>query len=322
MGAGDIGTQLLKTIPQSRGGIYPQQISTNTGSKRRSMIKRTGSKTYCIDLDRPHTMTRLPRNAVRQWHTLLYTIPPPIRGLQDTRTRHFIRYLESTAGTPRNSSPRYTEGAYPPYSIQGHKEKPKQQLLIYLSTSGVYGDCKGEWVTENRPVSPATPRAFRRVDAERQWIRYAKQYRLCLVILRVPGIYSADRLSVDRVKTGQPVLLPAEDVYTNHIHADDLVQIIRSAMYLVPRSPRVRIYNVSDDSTIRSGDYWEAVARHYGFPPPPRTTRDELSRQISDMALSFLKESRRLNNQRMKRELKIRLYYPTVEQGLKQCAVH
>ena len=185
--------------------------------------------------------------------------------------------------------------------------------LVYVSTSGVYGDCRGEKVDESRPVQPATDRARRRCDAEAVLADWCARRGVALVILRAPGIYGDNRFPVERVRKGTPVLKREEDVYTNHIHAEDLAAIC--VMALDERKP-AGIYNAVDDSEILMGDWLDMVADGFGLSRPPRISRSEASEKIPAAMFSFMGESRRLVNARLKRGLGYRLRYPTVADGL------
>ncbi len=214
--------------------------------------------------------------------TVLHFAPPPNSGNEDARTRHLLAAL--------------TRGPLP-------------KRLVYISTSGVYGDCAGALVKETRALHPHTERARRRVDAERRIRAWAARNGVHASILRVPGIYSAERLPVDRLRSGTPVMLAAEDSYSNHIHADDLARIVLAAL----RHGRPnRIYHASDDSEMKMGDYFDAVADAFGLPHPPRLSRADAERATAPTLWSFMSESRRLDNTRLKRELGVTLRYPSV----------
>ena len=179
--------------------------------------------------------------------------------------------------------------------------------LVYASTTGVYGDCQGAWVDEIRAVNPQTDRAKRRVDAENAIRTFGKQSNVRVSSLRIPGIYAADREGgdpLDRVRQATPVLISDDDVYTNHIHADDLARACIAALW---RGKPQRNYNIAEDSGLKTGDYYDALADAAGLPRPPRITRVEAEATLSPMRLSFLNESRRIKNSRMKRELKLSL---------------
>lgn len=235
-----------------------------------------------FDLDRPQTLV------FGRVDALLHLAPPPGEGDEDTRTANLLAALEKGRILPTR--------------------------LAYVSTSGVYGDCRGERVDESRPVAPQTPRARRRVDAERRLALWCSSHAAQLVILRVPGIYAADRLPLARLRAGTPVLRTEDDVYTNHIHADDLAAI--AARALEDDAPG-GTYNAADDSEMRMADWLDLVADRHRLPRPQRLPRAELKAKVSAELYSFMNESRRLDNRRLKRELGIRLRYPTVYEGLK-----
>ncbi len=221
---------------------------------------------------------------------IVHLAPPAGTGALDTRTRSLLAAL-----APRG------RGAMLP------------RRFVYLSTSGVYGDCAGEWVDETRPPSPRTERALRRLDAERALGDWGERNRVEIVILRVPGIYAADRLPLERLARGTPALRPEEDVYTNHIHADDLAGILVTAL----ESTRARgVYNVSDDGPMKMGDFFDFVADRTGLARPPRISREEAAHLLPPELLSFMSESRRLSNRRLKAELGVRLRYSTVRDGV------
>ncbi len=246
------------------------------------------------DLDQPDTLTKLAGIA----HAVLHLAPPPGHGLKDSRTTHLLAALTRQPLAKKRILP---------------------QRLIYISTSGVYGDCKGEWVSENHPLNPTNARAWRRVDAEKQIRRWGFRNSVQVSILRVPGIYAAERLPIARLQQGTPVLLADEDSYTNHIHANDLARIIMAALnYGKPN----RIYHASDDSHLKMGDYFDLVADYFRLPHPPRIPRHEANKSISPSLLSFMNESRRLTNSRIKQELHIHLLYPTVAIGIAQAVQH
>jgi len=234
------------------------------------------------DLERPETLTGL----VGWADAVLHCAPPPGEGDFDPRTANLLTALDG--------------GILP-------------RRFVYLSTSGVYGDCGGELVDERRPVRPQTARARRRVDAERRLTEWAGERGLALVILRVPGIYAADRLPVGRLRKDVPVLRDEDDVFTNHIHADDLAAAACRALEDdVPGD----VYNVSDDTRMKMGEWLDFVADRTGLPRPRRTSRADAEALVPPALLSFMSESRRLDNRRMKEQLGVRLVYPTVHAGV------
>jgi nucleoside-diphosphate-sugar epimerase len=188
--------------------------------------------------------------------------------------------------------------------------------LVYASTTGVYGDAAGAWLDETRPVAPATDRARRRVNAETRIRQFSLRSGVTVCLLRIPGIYARDRLGGhprERLARGAPVLVREDDVYTNHIHADDLARACVAALY---RGGSQRVVNVCDDTDLCMGDYFDLAADLCGLPRPPRVSRAEAAQQMSPLQLSFMSESRRIRNQRLKQELRLKLRYPTVQDGI------
>jgi nucleoside-diphosphate-sugar epimerase len=239
------------------------------------------------DLDRYATLDRL-RAAP---FAVLHFAPPPGEGRDDPRTARLLAALTKARIIP--------------------------QRFVYISSSGVYGDCAGSRVTEARPRKPQTPRSRRRVAAEDRLRRWATRYGVRLSILRAPGIYAQTRLPLDRLKHGTPVLRPEDDVFTNHIHADDLARAVVAALF---RGKPNRAYNITDDAELQMGGWFDAVADAFHLPRPPRITWEEAEARIAPMLLSFMSESRRLANTRMKRELRVRLKYPTPQALLEEIA--
>lgn len=230
------------------------------------------------DLDDFRTLARV---AIAPF-AVLHLAPPPGEGRDDARTQKLLAALTKRGRIP--------------------------QRFVYISTSGVYGDCAGARVNEAHVRSARTPRARRRVAAEDRVREWAASHRVSASILRVPGIYAQSRLPLERIRHGTPVLADGDDVYTNHIHADDLARAVVAALF---RGRPNRAYNVSDDAELLMGEWFDAVADAFGLPRPPRVSRDEAPSRIAPTLLSFMSESRRLSNARMKAELRVRLRYPT-----------
>jgi nucleoside-diphosphate-sugar epimerase len=270
VGCGDVGMRLIPLL-RSRFRVF----ALTSQSERLSELRSAGVIPILGNLDSPQSLYRLKGLA----DIVVHLAPPPMQGSLDQRTRNLVAIL------------------------------PRHGRLVYVSTTGVYGDCKGATFDETRPVAHVNARAERRVDAERVLRRWARHHEGKLSILRVPGIYAADRLPLERLRQGTPALLDSDDVYTNHIHADDLAQIIALALF---RAQPLRVYHTVDDSALKMGDYFDQVATAFKLPLPPRVPRAELSKQVSPMLLSFMSESRRLSNERMKTELGVRLRWPAV----------
>lgn len=280
VGCGDVGLRVLRLLPTGW-----RVLATTSTPARRDALRTAGAQPLLVDLDQPETLWRLASLAGR----VLMLAPPQAHGDRDGRSRHLAQALARGGSI---------------------------QQLVYVGTSGVYGDCAGMCIDETQPLRPTTARAQRRADAEAVWRWFGRRTGAAVTLLRAPGIYAADREGGDpreRVRRRSPALVPAEDVYTNHIHADDLARACISALV---RGPSQRAYNVNDDAAWPMGDYLDLVARQHGLPPVPRVTREEAMASMSPMQLSFLGESRRLDNRRLKRELRLRLRYPTVVEGL------
>ena len=280
VGCGDVGLRLLAQHHHVNWRVL------TSSPERVAELRALGVVPLLGDLDQPRSLARLAGLAQRWVHLA----PPPSSGVQDPRTRALSRALLRRT---------------PPLAV------------VYGSTSGVYGDAQGAWVDESRPVAPATARGQRRVDAERQLRFYGRVRGVRVSVLRIPGIYAPNRAGGtprERLLRGTPVLCEAEDVFTNHIHADDLARACRLALW---RGKPQRVYHVSDDSQLKMGDYYDMAAQLYGLPRPARVSRADAQQLLSEMTLSFMNESRRLRNIRMKQELRLQLRHPHVLQGLK-----
>jgi len=292
LGAGDIGQRIL-AAHAPRGTV----TAVTSTPANRPRLRQLGAKVTLANLDKPGTLARLPGD----WRWLVHCAPPPASGRLDSRTRSLLRQLAKQQRLP-----------------SAGKHEILSRVVVYLSTSGVYGDCGGARVTERRAPAPDNLRAKRRVDAERTLTRAARHGLFRLVILRVPGIYASDRLPLERLRKGTPAIIAAEDSYTNHIHADDLAAIaVRALRHVTVRARhRSRVYNCNDDSDMKMGDYFDLVARAFDLLPPPRLPRADIARAVSPMLMSFMRESRRLDNTRLKRELGVKFQFPTVAEGV------
>lgn len=282
VGCGDIGLRVAVQL-QSRVRV----LALTSTPARVGALRAAGMTPLMGNLDARVTLQRLAGIATR----VLHLAPPPSQGWTDPRSQSLVQTLRRRT---------------PPTSV------------VYGSTSGVYGDCRGEWVQETRTVHADTPRAHRRVDAETHVRFWGRASGLRTSILRIPGIYASDREGGTpraRLLKAVPVLRAEDDVYTNHIHANDLARACCRALW---RGAPQRVYNVNDDSDLKMGDYFDLAADLYGLPRPPRIARDSASTQLPLMLLSFMNESRRMDNTRMKQELGLRLQYPTVTTGLQE----
>lgn len=280
VGCGDVGMRVVRAL----AGRW-QVLALTSSPERAPALRAAGVLPLVGNLDQPATLGRLAGLADR----VLHLAPPQSSGTTDQRTLNLLRALARGAPPAR---------------------------LVYASTTGVYGDCAGARFDETRPVAPGTDRARRRVSAEQQLRWFGAAFGAKVSILRVPGIYAADRPGGhprERLARGAPVLARSDDVYTNHIHADDLA---RACIAALQRCLPQRALHICDDSEMLMGDYFDLAADLCGLARPQRIARAEAAEHVSAMQLSFMSESRRLINQRLKTELRLQLRYPQPEQGL------
>lgn len=279
VGCGDIGQRVARLESLAGARVLGLVRSASTAS----ILKKLGIGVVQADLDEVASLAALPDRLA----TLYYFAPPPPSGLDDPRLRNFLNALE---GLPKR--------------------------VIYISTSGVYGDCAGAWIDEDWPLNPKSDRGKRRLAAELLLGDWGRQTGVSVVFLRVPGIYGPGRLPVERVRQGVPVVIPEESPYTNRIHADDLAAVCIAA---ARRGQPGRAYNVSDGHPSTMTDYFWRIADLTGLPRPPALSMAEAQQVLSPAMLSFLEESRRLINRRMLDDLQITLQYPDLAQGLNHC---
>ncbi|ARU30516.1 NAD(P)-dependent oxidoreductase [Sulfuriferula sp. AH1] len=276
VGCGDVGLRTARRLlPHYR--VFGLVRSTDAAAQ----LRTEGVTPVLADLDDMRSLTRIAGIA----DVVLHFAPTSTAGSTDLRTGNLLAALA---------------------------QRSLPQRLIYISTSGVYGDCAGAWIDETRSASPATERAVRRLDAERQLRDFARHTAVKVSILRVPGIYAASRLPLERIRAAMPILCAADDVYSNHIHADDLARIAELAIY---RGRNARIYHASDEGEMKMGAYFQFIAQAFDLPAPPQIPLAQAVQSMSAVRLSFMNESRRLSNARLKRELRLRLMYPTVAEG-------
>jgi nucleoside-diphosphate-sugar epimerase len=284
VGCGDVGQRVAAQLPP---GV--RLLALTSSPERLAGLRAQGVTPLQGNLDQPATLRRLSGLATR----VLHLAPPPTENLTDWRR------------DPRTLS-----------LLRALRLRSLPHAVVYGSTSGVYGDCAGEWVNEVRAVNPGTPRAQRRVDAEQQLRFFGRSSGTRVHALRIPGIYAPDReggTPRPRLLKGTAVLQAEDDVYTNHIHANDLARACIAALW---RGLPQRITNVSDNTELKMGDYFDMAADLYGLPRPPRLSRSTAQQQLPLMLLSFMGESRRLDNTRLQRELRVPLRHPTVREGL------
>lgn len=287
IGCGDVGQRAARILGQ---GKRARLFALTSSASRKSGLRSQGITPLLGNLDEPRSLQRLAGLATR----VLHLAPPPSGDLVDWRLDPRTRAL--TRALAQRSVP---------------------LAVVYGSTTGVYGDRQGQWVSESTLAQPLTPRAWRRVDAEAAVHSWGRASGVRTTVLRIPGIYATDReggTPRERLLRGTPVLQVQDDVYTNHIHADDLARACALALW---RGLPQRNVNVVDDTQLKMGDYFDLAADLYGLPRPPRVARASAGEQLSLMLLSFMSESRRLTNTRMKTELRLVLQYPSVSEGLR-----
>lgn len=278
IGCGDIGLRVAKQL------VKNYRVYALTSQKTRFQeLRAVGAIPILGDLDKPDSLWRLGGLA----QTVIHLAPPQNVGHRDCRTRNLLRILSQGSGVVRR--------------------------FIYISTTGVYGDHRGGRVVESTPVRPQSERAKRRFDAEKVLRLWAPAHGVSLSILRVPGIYALNRLPIERIQARTPALLASEDAYSNHIQSDDLARLICATVY---HGKPQRVVNVCDGGESKMGDYFDEVADAFGLERPPRLPAAELEKIVSPMLWSFMRESRRVSNGRLK-ELKTPLHYPSVADFLK-----
>ncbi|WP_460901326.1 NAD-dependent epimerase/dehydratase family protein [Paraburkholderia jirisanensis] len=337
VGCGDVGMRCVEQL-QHRAHIF----ALTSHAERRAPLRAAGVTPLVGDLDAPRSLKRLAGLAP----VVLHLAPPQKDGAEDSRTRALLAALTA----PRvRATARFARAAHAPVGRQrrlraaarignhagNHAGNPPRHAaqtaivpdaplraalrrvtprIVYASTSGVYGDCGGALIDETRTVAPANARAMRRVSAERQLRQAAARGALSACIARIPGIYAGNRLPLARLAKRTPALVDADDVYTNHIHADDLAAIL---LRMTTHGRPSRVIHASDDSTLKMGEYFDRVADAYGVARAPRISREAAERQLEPMMLSFMRESRQLANVRLIDELKVRLRYRDVDEFLR-----
>lgn len=279
VGCGDIGVRVARQVQQAGGNVIGLARSEASAGR----LLALGIDPVIANLDDAASLNALPTAG----KLIFYFAPPPGGGPFDSRMRNFCQAVDS--------------GQVP-------------AKIVYISTSGVYGDCRGEWVTEQTPINPQTSRAQRRADAEATLSEWARRHALPVVILRVTGIYGPGRLPLARVQQGHPILREEESPPTNRIHADDLADVcIRAAEKAVDGD----IFNVSDGQPGTMTQYFNTVCDLLGLPRLPQIDMQEARQVMNPMMLSYLTETRRMDNRKMMEQLGVTLMYPDLSSGLK-----
>jgi len=278
IGFGDIGHRVA-ALELALGHTVTALIRDK---KKLEAAKQDGVEPLLADLDQPETLARQPLEGSR----IYYFAPPPPAGTHDSRMGNWL----SSIGVS------------------------KPAAVIYISTTGIYGDCHGEWVDEKQPPNPTADRAKRRLNAEIQLASWGTEHNIPVIRLRVPGIYHPDKLPMASLQQGKPILRSSDAPYSNRIHADDLAQICLAA---ATHGSAGEIYNVADNDSSTMSEYFTKVAAAFNIPKPQEVSWEEAKQQLSPGMLSYLKESRRIDNKKMLNELKVKLQYPTLDDGLR-----
>lgn len=293
VGCGDVGQRVL---PALVGRV--RVLALTSSPARMADLRALGVTPLLGNLDQPKTLSRLAGLA----HRVLHLAPPP----PTASDRVALQALQASQGRDLRTAA----------LLQVLRKRTVPSVVVYGSTSGVYGDCSGEFVSEMKAVNATTVRASKRIDAENLLRQFGRATLQRVSILRIPGIYAPNRaegMPLGRLRQQTPVLDASDDVYTNHIHADDLARACVAALW---RGKPQRVVNINDDTQLLMGDYFDVAADLYGLERPPRVSRAKAAVQLTPLRLSFMSESRRMDNTRMKRELRLRLLYPTVHTGL------
>ena len=280
VGCGYVGLRVARLALAS--GQHVTALTRSTTS--RSRLQAAGIVGVIGDLDQIDSLPNLPsQNTV-----LYYFAPPPSLGVTDSRLAALLMAL-----------------------------KPQQLPMkwVLISTTGVYGDCDGAWIDENRPINPQTDRARRRVHAETTLQQFCDTHRIPITILRVPGIYGPGRLPIARLQNKWPVLEETISPFSNRIHADDLARACLTA----GETNKEGVYNISDGHPTTMTDYFNQVADILGLPRPPQIDWTAAQTQLSAEMRSYLAESKRLDNRKMREKLGVSPNYPDLASGLAQC---
>lgn len=278
IGCGDVGVRVARLVQES-GGRAAGLVRSDESAER---LRLHGIEPVMGNLDDSISLSGLSVAG----KLVYYFAPPPGGGPFDSRMRNFCKVFDST-------------------------ELPGK--IIYISTSGVYGDCGEEWVTEETPINPQTSRAQRRADAEATLQEWGRQHNVPVVILRVTGVYGPGRLPLARIEQGHPVLREEESPPTNRIHADDLAMVCLQA---AEKADDGDIFNVSDGQPGTMTQFFNAISDLLELPKLPQVDMLEAKRIMNPMMLSYLMEARRMNNQKMMEVLGLTLQYPDLESGL------
>jgi len=282
-GCGDVGRRIAKHLMANgtKSENIQAYVQSVESAEQCAKLKVLALRVNLDDLQRDLT--------VCQGSELYYTVPPQKNGVQDQRSRALLSAFEATQTMPKK--------------------------VVLISTTGVYGDCQGEWVTEQSPTEPETDRGKRRLDSEQTWFAWGRRNKVPVVALRVPGIYAFSRLPRQRLASRTPVVNPSECGYTNRIHADDLASVCGKAMELGVAG---EVFNTTDGTPGKISEYLQVAAHVLGMEPLPEISMQQAQTSLSSGMLSYLNESRKISNQKMLDDLDVELRYPDFMVGIKE----
>jgi len=278
IGCGDIGRRVAKLAQKASIKVRGLVLSDISAQT----LQDFAIEPIQVNLDEPDTL----ENIKYAGDIVFYFAPPPRCGTQDTRMRNWLASIE----------------------VDNMPAK-----LVLISTTAVYGNTGGDWINEQSATRPSTDRGKRRLDAEQQLSQWSQSKQVPYVILRVPGIYGAGRLPRERLEKALPVLKESECGYTNRIHSDDLAMICTVA---AEKAKNGEIFNVSDGHPGTMTDWFNQVADFLQLPRPPQISMQQAEQTMSAGMLSYLKESRRIDNTKLLEELEITLQYETIQKGI------
>jgi len=281
IGCGDTGKRVITSLSREN---YLISVTSHSQPSQ-ALLNELSVNVIAANLDKPNSLTNLPT----QNSYVFYFAPPAAKGVTDDRMLHFINSLD--------------------------KQLPPKRIT-YISTTGVYGNCHGQWITEKSPLNPGNDRSRRRLHAESLINEFCKNSTCDWVILRVSGIYAPAKFPLDRLKNGVSVLAPDIAPSSNRIHADDLANCCIRAMF---HSPANEIYNIADGHPSSISDYFIQLAKKYDLPTPNYLSWDQAEKELSPAMLSYLHESKKINIDKLINVLNIKLKYPTLRDGLEAC---
>lgn len=281
-GCGDVGRRIVRFLLDE--GAEPKEISGLVNSEiSKSKAADLGISTEIVDLD-------CLENDLFVCHQtqMYYTIAPQKSGREDLRSSAVIKQFEKNGILPMK--------------------------VVLISTTGVYGDYKGEWVDEQSEASPQTDRGKRRLSSEQQWLEWGSRNFVSVSVLRAPGIYAYSRIPRQRIAKKIPVVSAEECGFTNRVHADDLA---RACIQTMDKAVHTDIYNVTDGRPGKISEYLQAAAKVLEMPPLPEISMQQAQQELSEGMLSYLSESRKISNRKLIDELGFELLYPNFRIGLR-----